>query len=188
MFALFEANTPRYLNNTPSRIPTSTNPSPNKSRIAQSQPGSRSTSPTPKYSYLTHFTNNAANQQTLLDSSSHQQHQRYLDMSTASNAYYFNDFTDSLASVVSGTSTTTPSTKQAIVSRYNQHFMNSTSRSGGSALGTAKANRLAASSRNSSRESSPGRRSSNYLISHSFSLSLSFTSILLKATVSAGLA
>ena len=48
-----------------SRIPTSINPTPrgptsnsaslSSSRIAHSQPGSRSTSPTPKYSYLTHL-------------------------------------------------------------------------------------------------------------------------------------
>lgn len=49
-----------------SRIPTSINPTPrgpgsgttgtlSSSRIAHSQPGSRSTSPTPKYSYLTHY-------------------------------------------------------------------------------------------------------------------------------------
>lgn len=114
-------------NNT-SRIPTSVNPTPKMSsngysRIAHSQPGSRSTSPTPKYSYLTH-----TNANLLMQSPSH-------------NNYYNNDLAGTPSSYSNG--------------RLHSATLN---RSGNSSA--AVKSKIPTSSRNSSRESSPGRRSS----------------------------
>ena len=147
------ANTLRTTNTTPlvSRIPTSSaNPSP-KSRVALSQPGSRSTSPTPKYSYLTHAstTNNATGAYSPTNTTASTNPYSFMNTSN-SNQFDFNthDFL--------GAKQNQSATPTKLNSIYSQRAANS---SGGATTGARS--RLATSSRNSSRESSPGRRS-NY--------------------------
>ncbi len=95
-------------------------------RIALSQPGSRSTSPTPKYSYLTHN----------------------LGTPTSTNYNHVNlnnsENNQELAMTPNGPT------------RLNM----SASRSANNSISKSK---IPTSSRNSSRESSPGRRSSNLI-------------------------
>lgn len=107
----------------PSQIPGS------KLRIAQSQPGSRSTSPTPKYSYLTH--NNGLNTPSL------------------NNSNYINDHVNTDIAL-------TPN------SYTNGNVITKASLSARSVTGSATKSKIPTSSRNSSRESSPGRKSSKF--------------------------
>ncbi|RNA30631.1 hypothetical protein BpHYR1_027811 [Brachionus plicatilis] len=108
-------------------VPT---PSKSTSRIVQSQPGSRSTSPTPKYNYITNNLN-----------------------SSYSNGHTSPLITNSILNNLSDLASTPPPSNYAHVkSKVNSGLSNS----GGSAK-----SRIPTSSRNSSRESSPGRRS-NY--------------------------
>lgn len=133
---------------TSSRIPTCTiNPTPKgsnsllgTSRIAQSQPGSRSTSPASKYSYLTHTNNNIGVQLTPL----------------MNNSPYNNNNNNN--SVVSNDLASTPNSYSNGTSK-----LNGVSTSGGRnmSISSATKSKIPTSSRNSSRESSPGRRS-NY--------------------------
>jgi hypothetical protein len=120
-----------------SRIPTATPKGSSylgSSRIAHSQPGSRSTSPTPKYSYLTH-TNGG------------------LTSPLINNLNTSNNMNNDLVSTPNGFS--------------NNGTLKLNGYSGGlrSANSSATKSKIPTSSRNSSRESSPGRRSSiNWIV------------------------
>ncbi|CAF0708573.1 unnamed protein product [Brachionus calyciflorus] len=121
-----------------SRIPTSTStiPTPSKaSRIVQSQPGSRSTSPTPKYSYITNNLNS-------LNTS----------ISSYTNGHMSPVLNNSLLNNLSNRLESTPPNYSHVKSKINSGVSQS--------AGSAKS-KIPTSSRNSSRESSPGRKS-NY--------------------------
>lgn len=117
----------------PTSIPTQIS-SATKLRIAQSQPGSRSTSPTPKYSYLTH--NNG------------------LATPTLNNSNYNNNNND-----LNNDLALSPTTSYTNGSNIMNNKGNLSARSITSSSATKS--KIPTSSRNSSRESSPGRRS-NY--------------------------
>jgi hypothetical protein len=119
----------------PTSIPTQIS-SATKLRIAQSQPGSRSTSPTPKYSYLTH--NNGLATPTL-------------NNSNYNNNNNNNDLNNDLV--------LSPTTSYTNGSNIMNNKGNLSARSITSS--SAAKSKIPTSSRNSSRESSPGRRS-NY--------------------------
>jgi len=115
--------------NAASRIPSISSATPKVSRVAISQPGSRSTSPTPKNAYITH-TNNAFT--SMLNNQT--------NMSLIQNGNY------SLIGSPPGQSSIT-------LTNGNTTLLNSTQL-------TPNKSKIPTSSRNSSRESSPGRRAS----------------------------
>ena len=119
------------------------------SRIAHSQPGSRSTSPTPKYSYLTH-TNNGVHQLTPLMNTSNYNNNNNINNSNGNHINNSNISND-LASTPNSYSTNGGLSKLNGMSSAGRHNTSS----------SATKSKIPTSSRNSSRESSPGRRS-NY--------------------------
>jgi CLIP-associating protein 1/2 len=131
---------------TTSRIPTCINPTPKShlgsARIAHSQPGSRSTSPTPKYSYITH--NN---------------HGGFLTSPmTINNATNYN----LNSSFNNNNSTINNNNDLALTPNGGSAKVNGVYGSANRSLtSSATKSKIPTSSRNSSRESSPGRRS-NY--------------------------
>jgi hypothetical protein len=171
---IYKATT-RAINTPSSRIP---NPSP-RSRIAISQPGSRSTSPTPKYSYLTHNNNNNGGNSNAGSSNNlasnnfaygNNEFNNYNNNACASSSpnaaantnqflntsnSNYNDFTDFVADSNGKkliTNNKTPNWKN-VTSKYSQSALN---KSNASSAGDKP---RMASSRNSSRDSSPGRSS-----------------------------
>lgn len=117
----------------PTSIPSQITSSASKSmRVAQSQPGSRSTSPTPKYSYLTH-NNNMINSPSLNSSN-------YENNTLINNNNNNNDLA------------LTPNSYSTGLSKANLSARSFSS--------SATKSKIPTSSRNSSRESSPGRKSS----------------------------
>lgn len=117
------------------------NTSMSSSRIIHSQPGSRSTSPTPKYSYLTHTNSGVGH----LSPSSF----------VSNNNANFSNNDNTIGNGVNGTPNYSASTG---LSKLNGNSGTYISRSANS---SATKSKIPTSSRNSSRESSPGRRSSN---------------------------
>jgi len=137
--------------NAASRIPTSMSSAQKSSgsRIALSQPGSRSTSPTPKYSYLTH--NNALATPTL---SSNTAYLHINNTASYDNASFNQNVTDLALS---------PGLGNIGLTTLRVNGSGGGNSSGGSVRlpsSTIKRSKIPTSSRNSSRESSPGRRSS----------------------------
>ena len=126
------------------------------SRIAQSQPGSRSTSPTPKFSYLINANNNSA-----LTSPSYGSSRNF----SAAGAHHHHHY-----------QLNNSENNQNYIQQLNIHDLASSppdsSYGNGGHAATIKANpsrsanvsmnksKIPTSSRNSSRDSSPGRRSS----------------------------
>lgn len=95
-------------------------------RVAISQPGSRSTSPTPKYSYITHALNGTPNY-------------NQINLNNSEN---------------NGDLASTPNS-------YGNGYLRNNLSGSRSANTSISKSKIPTSSRNSSRESSPGRRSSN---------------------------
>ncbi len=111
-------------------------------RIAHSQPGSRSTSPTPKYSYITHNNHGGflTSPMTINNATNYN-----LNSSFNNNNSTINNNNNDLALTPNGGSAKV----NGVYGSANRSLTSSATKS-----------KIPTSSRNSSRESSPGRRSS----------------------------
>ncbi len=119
-------------------------------RIAHSQPGSRSTSPTPKYSYLTHNNHGGflTSPMTINNATNYNLNSSFNNNNSTINNNNNNNNND-LAVTPNGGSAKI----NGVYGSANRSLTSSATKS-----------KIPTSSRNSSRESSPGRRSSKFFL------------------------